>query len=95
MKRRKTVIALLVVSLWVTALVVHAGELREDALSQPKVLAVERGVTAVERSCIECHSRAETGPVYDWPQSLRARQLFGAHVCDMHHVGAGGDEPHA
>ncbi len=38
-----------------------------------KTLAVERGLTQLEKSCIECHSRNTPGQVLDWSRSVMAR----------------------
>ncbi len=34
---------------------------------------IERGLTDIEKSCIECHSGNEPGKVHDWARSLHAR----------------------
>lgn len=38
-----------------------------------KKLEIQRGLTEIERSCIECHGKNEPGKVHDWAQSLHAR----------------------
>ncbi len=55
---------------------VALGQPRRAAESGPlavKSLRVERGLTEIEKSCIECHSRNEPGKVHDWARSLHAR----------------------
>jgi len=39
----------------------------------PKAITIERGLTELEKSCIECHSKSEPGKVHDWEQSPHAR----------------------
>lgn len=39
----------------------------------PTRLRVDRGLSELETSCIECHSQNEPGKVHDWARSLHAR----------------------
>ncbi len=38
-----------------------------------KKLEIQRGLSNIERECIECHSKNDPGKVHDWAQSLHAR----------------------
>ncbi len=40
-------------------------------LTQP--IKIERGLSNIEKECIECHSKYEPGKVHDWANSAHAR----------------------
>ena len=45
-----------------------------ENLSKPeKEIKIERGLSADEKACIECHAKNDVGKVHDWSLSLHAR----------------------
>lgn len=52
----------------------------------PKELKIQRGLSAIEKECIECHAKEDPGRVHDWAQSGHARS--NVTCLDCHRAGA-------
>jgi len=52
----------------------------------PKELKIKRGLSKIERECIECHAKREPGKVHDWAQGMHARS--NVTCLDCHKAGA-------
>ncbi len=51
-----------------------AGNPLQDPIPQvKKQLQIQRGLSKIEKECIECHAEKHPGRVHDWAQSLHAR----------------------
>jgi hypothetical protein len=65
------------------------GQERTEAMpAMVKQVKIERGLTEMEKECIECHARQQPGRVHDWAQSVMARanitclDCHGANLTD-------------
>ncbi len=66
-----TAVILFAVSAFIGSVV---GQERKEAMPVAiKEVRIDRGLTELEKECIECHAKEQPGRVYDWAQSVMAR----------------------
>ena len=71
--KRFTLLLLLVSVLLSGSLLVNAADRLAVLPDMPKEMKIQRGLTEIEKECIECHAKNTPGMVHAWAQSLHAR----------------------
>jgi hydroxylamine dehydrogenase len=79
---RKLISSIVLIAALILAIVAAYGENRTSSMGdKAKKLEISRGLTEVEKSCIDCHGQNEPGKVHDWANSLHARANVTCFDC--------------
>lgn len=91
MNKKWILAVILVLMLSGTALVLAVKAQERVGAVATKVIKVDRGMSALDRKCIECHQDTSPSIVLDWKNSMHGRS--GITCSDCHRANRGNPMP--